>query len=222
MTKLHVLRVFTAPGGEHGNLLGVFLDGEAVAPEDRQAAAAELGYSETVFVDDLEAGRLRIFTPATEFPFAGHPLVGTAWLMAQVGQAPRFLRPPAGEVAVRFDGEETFITGRPEWAPGAEHVELRDAAEVDGLEPTESGDIFYWAWIDQAAGTVRARCFAPDVGITEDQATGSAVIALCGRLGRPISVRQGTGSRLVARPLEGGAVEVGGRVVLDEEREWRQ
>ncbi|MGZ5341921.1 MAG: PhzF family phenazine biosynthesis protein [Solirubrobacterales bacterium] len=220
MTTLHVLRVFTDANGEHGNPLGVFLDGAAIPADQRQAAAAELGFSETVFLDDLARGELRIFTPEAEFDFAGHPMVGTAWLLAQVGTPPPVLRPPAGEVGLRFDDDMTFITGRPEWAPGAEHVELGEAAEVDALKPIDSGDIFYWAWIDEGEGTVRARCFAPDVGITEDQATGSAVIALCGRVGRPIKVHQGLGSVLVARPLSGGLVEVGGRVVLDEEREW--
>ncbi len=50
MPGLHVLRVFTAPDGGGGNPLGVFLDGVAIPPERRQAVAAELGFSETVFV----------------------------------------------------------------------------------------------------------------------------------------------------------------------------
>ena len=41
-----------------------------------------LGFSETVYVDDPDTGQLRIFTPAAELPFAGHPLVGTAWLLS--------------------------------------------------------------------------------------------------------------------------------------------
>ena len=47
--------------------------------------AAELGFSETVFVEDRESGRIRIFTPGLELPFAGHPTVGTAWLLAETG-----------------------------------------------------------------------------------------------------------------------------------------
>jgi len=83
MAELHVLRVFVAPGGSGGNPLGVFLDGGAVPEGRRQAVAADLGFSETVFVDDPSAGRVRIFTPAAELPFAGHPLVGTSWLLAR-------------------------------------------------------------------------------------------------------------------------------------------
>jgi predicted PhzF superfamily epimerase YddE/YHI9 len=224
LTKLHVLRVFSAPGGEHGNLLGVFLDGEAIAPEDRQAAAAELGYSETVFVEDLEAGRLRIFTPATEFPFAGHPLVGTAWLMAEEGRAPAVLRPPAGEVPVRFEDDIVHIAAQGEWAPASEELQLGSVAEVEAMSGAPEGvdDVYVWAWIDESAGRIRARCFAPGVGIAEDEATGSAVIALCARLDRPISVLQGRGSELVATPLGGGKAEVGGRAVLEAERDWPQ
>ena len=72
-SELTVLRVFTSPEGEHGNPLGVFLDGGAVPDEQRQAVARDLGYSETVFVDDAASGSCRIFTPEMELPFAGHP-----------------------------------------------------------------------------------------------------------------------------------------------------
>src|SRR5215208_1320350 len=84
-TTLHVLRVFLGSDGEGGNPLGVILDGAAIAPSERQIVAADLGYSETVFVDDAGSGALRIHTPAVELPLAGHPLVGTAWLLEQAG-----------------------------------------------------------------------------------------------------------------------------------------
>lgn len=165
---------------------------------------------------------MRIFSPATEFPFAGHPTVGTAWLMAREGAEPSVLRPPAGEVAVRFDGEMTYVAARGDWAPPAEQLRLDSPAEVDAMSgaPKGVGDVYAWAWIDEQEGRIRARCFAPGVGIHEDEATGSAVIELCARLGRPIAVSQGRGSELVARPLGEGRAEVGGRVVLDEVREW--
>ena len=60
------------------------LDGAEVPPEQRQGVAADLGLSETVFVDDRERGELRIFTPAVELDFAGHPTVGAAWLLEDV------------------------------------------------------------------------------------------------------------------------------------------
>ena len=69
--------------------------------ERRQAVAADLGLSETVFVDDAERGEVRIFTPAVELDFAGHPAVGTAWLLEGVDA----LRPPAGELPVTREGD---------------------------------------------------------------------------------------------------------------------
>jgi predicted PhzF superfamily epimerase YddE/YHI9 len=217
---LHVLRVFAGADGSHGNLLGVFLDGSAVPASERQGIAQELGFSETVFVDDLETGEIRIFTPATEFPFAGHPCVGTAWLMAREGHALDVLRPPAGEVPVRTDEELTWIAAQGEWAPRSEDLVLASPAAVDAMTGAPPGvdDVYAWAWIDEGAGLIRSRCFAPGVGIAEDEATGSAVIALCARLGRPITVSQGRGSELFARPLGEGRAEVGGRVVLEEIR----
>ena len=68
MPELHVLRVFCAEGGTGGNPLGVYLDGAAFDPSERQAEAKRLGFSETVFVDDPSTGELRIFTPALELP----------------------------------------------------------------------------------------------------------------------------------------------------------
>jgi predicted PhzF superfamily epimerase YddE/YHI9 len=222
VARLHVLRVFVNDEEEWGNRLGVFLDGGEVAADRRQAVAAELGFSETVFVDDRERGELRIFTPAVEFPFAGHPLVGTAWLLAQEGPAPDVLRPPAGRVGVRREDGMTFIEADPDWAPISEYVHLPHPAQVSALTeaPIDAGDVYAWAWIDEAAGTIRARCFAPAVGISEDEATGSAVLALSARLRREIVVHQGHGSVLVARPLPGGRAEVGGDVALDEVRDY--
>ena len=93
MATLHVLKVFVGENGAGGNPLGVFLEGREVPEEDRQRVAADLGFSETVFVADSQRGELRIFTPATELPFAGHPLVGTAWLLVQEGPEAPVLRP---------------------------------------------------------------------------------------------------------------------------------
>jgi predicted PhzF superfamily epimerase YddE/YHI9 len=218
---LHVLRVFCAEDDSGGNPLGVFLDGATVAPDERQGVARELGFSETVFVDDPVRGEIRIFTPAEELEFAGHPSVGTAWLLREERGGVAALRPPAGEVGVRYEEEETFIAGRPEWGPQFEFVEVGAPAEVDALEGAPEGEdlVGVWAWIDEAAGRVRERVFPNEAGIAEDEATGLAAIQLCARLGREIEIRQGEGSRLAARPLGDGRVEVGGRVVLEEVRE---
>lgn len=222
MPQLHVLRVFCDAEWGFGNPLGVFLDGGEVPEGRRQDVAAELGFSETVFVDDAATGRIRIFTPGLELGFAGHPTVGTAWLLAKEREPVSVLRPPAGDVEVRTEGGLTFVAARPEWGPEWKLFQLRDALaieEADGLpDDTEVGCI--WAWIDEAEGTVRSRCYSHDDGIGEDEATGSAAIVLATGLERDIEIRQGRGSRLDARFLGEGRAEVGGRVVLDEVREF--
>jgi predicted PhzF superfamily epimerase YddE/YHI9 len=77
-----------------------------------------------------------------------------------------------------------------------------------------------WSWVDEPAGLVRARVFVPEGGIAEDEATGSAALRLADALGRPIEIRQGRGSVLYARPLAPARAEVGGRVVIDEVRDY--
>jgi predicted PhzF superfamily epimerase YddE/YHI9 len=216
---LHVLRVFVNEENEWGNPLGIFLEGEQVAESDRQGVAAKLGFSETVFVDGPASGRLSIYTPQVELPFAGHPTVGAAWLLAREGAPVEALQPPAGRVGVRYAGDTTYIAARPEWGPRFEYRQLGSPAEVRGLSAiAQEVNTYAWAWIDRSAGTIRARSFVPEAGIGEDEATGSAAIALCAKLGRPITIHQGHGSVLLCEPLADGRIEVGGKVVLAEVR----
>lgn len=222
MSELHVLRVFTTPQGEHGNGLGVFLRGEDVPQEQRQAVAADLGFAETVFVDDRERAEVRILTPELELPFAGHPSVGTAWLLREQRGEIAVLRPPAGELRVAYEAEIVWVAARAEWSPSFEYIQLSGVDEVDALTGAPGGEdwAYCWAWDDEEGGRVRARSFVTGAGIAEDEATGSAALALCAQLGKPIQVRQGCGSEIFARPLDEGFTEVGGRVVLDEVRDY--
>jgi trans-2,3-dihydro-3-hydroxyanthranilate isomerase len=79
-----------------GNPLAVFPEAEGLTDDEMQALAREMNVSETCFVlppspaaqADGAAYRLRIFTPGVELPFAGHPSVGTAWLLASEGRFP--------------------------------------------------------------------------------------------------------------------------------------
>jgi predicted PhzF superfamily epimerase YddE/YHI9 len=215
--RLHLLRVFCAEDETGGNALAVFLDGGDVGASARQAVAADLGLSETVFVDDAERGELRIFTPTVELSFAGHPTVGTAWLLGVPS-----LRVPAGELRVRHADGATFVAARPEWGPAFEWEQLDSPTQVDALSGAPGGHdhLGAWAWIDERAGTIRARVFPVRYGIGEDEATGSAALILAAELGRPIDVRQGRGSRIQARPLDDGYAEVGGKSALDEVREY--
>lgn len=222
MSKLHVLKVFVGENGAGGNPLGVFLDGREITPNERQKIAADLGFSETVFVDSTEHGDVRIFTPGTELPFAGHPLVGTAWLLKSAGYEVPVLHPPAGEVPVREGRGLTFISGRPEWAPGFEHVRLDSPTDVDALTgPPDGHDLAgVWAWEDEEAGRVRVRVFPVRFGIEEDEATGAHAIRLAAVLGRKLTIHQGEGSLILAEPRPDGSVEIGGRTELIETREY--
>jgi trans-2,3-dihydro-3-hydroxyanthranilate isomerase len=85
----HVLDVFTTERFG-GNPLAVVLDADGLAGQAMQTIAREFNLSETVFVlkpkHAAHTARVRIFTPAAEMPFAGHPTVGTACLLAQLRQ----------------------------------------------------------------------------------------------------------------------------------------
>ncbi|MFJ8884311.1 PhzF family phenazine biosynthesis protein [Streptomyces sp. NPDC102402] len=210
---IDVLHVFCGPDGRHGNALGVVRDGREY-PDDgsRQALARKLGFSETVFVDDPERGTVDIRTPTLRLPFAGHPLVGTAWLLDL-----EVLELPVGDVTARQDGEFTWITARPEWAPPRTLKRYASVAEVEALTgpPPGEGWLYVWAWEDEAAGRVRARAFPRrDDGIDEDEATGAAAMLLSAELGRALNIRQGRGSQILTAPAPDGTMEVGGRVLL--------
>lgn len=210
---IDVLRVFCGPDGRHGNALGVVREGRTYPDRaSRQELARRLGFSETVFVDDPERGHVDIYTPGLRLPFAGHPLVGTAWLLDL-----EILELPVGEVFARQDGEFSWITARPEWAPPRTLERYESAAEVEALTgpPPGEGWLYVWAWEDEAAGRVRARAFPRrDDNIVEDEATGAAALLLSAELGRALNITQGRGSQILTAPAPDGTVEIGGRVAL--------
>jgi predicted PhzF superfamily epimerase YddE/YHI9 len=208
---IELLNVFCAGDGRFGNTLAVVREGRRYRDQaSRQALADELGYSETVFVDDPERGVVDIYAPGVRLPFAGYPLVGAGWLLDVEA-----VNPPAGEVWVRQDGEFTWITARPEWVPPRLLQQYASPAEVDALPapPPGEGWLYAWAWEDEAAGRVRARGFPRrDEVIVEDEATGAAALLLTARLGRALNITQGRGSQLLTAPAPNGEIELGGRV----------
>ena len=124
-----------------GNGLAVFTDGREL-PEDRlQPLARELSLSETVYVYPAEDGghaRMRIFTPAKEIPFAGHPTLGTAFVLAGPLQLEEIrLETPAGVIPVRLEREGARIKFGwmtqlvPEVRPYEGERELLSALRVD-------------------------------------------------------------------------------------------
>lgn len=226
MTELEVARVFVGADGSGGSTLGVVRDGAVVpAVTDRQEVARRLGFSETVFVDDVVRGVVDIYTPSVRLPFAGYPLIGTAWLLRQHGVRVEALRTVAGAVATWTEAEFTWIRGRAEWVSGKRTEQFASVAEVDALPapPAGEGWLYAWAWEDEAAGTIRSRGF-PRRGdaIVEDEATGAAAILLAGELGRDLRIRQGEGSQIVTRVRDEGWIELGGRVAAAGSRPLRR
>jgi predicted PhzF superfamily epimerase YddE/YHI9 len=220
-TEVTVLRVFTDGDGKFGNPLGV-VDASTVDPPDRQPLATQLGYSETIFIDLPTAGsrtaRARIFTPATELPFAGHPTVGASWWLRDRGTPINTLQVPAGIVTVRYEDDLTGVTARSDWAPEFALHDMGSPEAVLAADPADFADDanhFLWAWLDQAAGTVRARMFATDLGVPEDEATGSAAVRMTDHLSRDLTIIQGKGSMLHTTWSPEGWVLVAGRVVND-------
>ena len=101
-----------------GNQLAVFTDARELDGELMQALALEIGFSETTFVLPAEEGghaRVRIFNPAHEMPFAGHPVLGTAWVLAVPLQRGVIeLETGMGVVPVELDRDESgaLVFGR--------------------------------------------------------------------------------------------------------------
>ena len=224
--NVQVVRVFSDERGRHGNELGVVLDAAGFAAEDGVRLTARLGFSETVFVDalDEDGADVRIFNPTAEMRLAGHPMVGTSRVLAQVtGSQPAVLRPRlAAPVQTWREGEVTWIRADAAAVPEFAFTRLESAEQVERMDVPEGEQGAhgqFWAWIDEAAGTIRARTFAGALGVPEDEATGAAALRQAQRLGRELTIRQGRGSVLHARPASRpGWSEVGGRVVAEPER----
>jgi predicted PhzF superfamily epimerase YddE/YHI9 len=214
-----VLRVFTDAEGNFGNALGV-IDANTAAPADFQRIAAELGYSETIFIDPPAPGAdtadARIFTPATELPFAGHPSVGAAWWLRGRGAPIDALRVPAGEVRVSYPAGLTAVVARPEWAPQFVFHELGSVSELQAASAADyPDDAAHYLWTRADAGRLRSRMFAINLGVTEDEATGSAAVRITEFLETDLTITQGGGSQIFTRWNPDGWIQVAGRVVSD-------
>ncbi len=216
-----VLRVFTDAEGQFGNPLGV-VDAASVGPDQHQRIAAELGYSETIFVAVPAAGArtadARIYTPLTELAFAGHPTVGASWWLRSIGKPIHTLRVPAGAVQVHDDGSFTAVSARSEWSPEFAIHDLDSVDELAGAEPADFADDvahYLWAWTDEAAGSLRSRMFAANLGVAEDEATGSAAVRITDYLSRDLRITQGKGSVIETTWDPRGWIRLGGRVVND-------
>jgi trans-2,3-dihydro-3-hydroxyanthranilate isomerase len=254
-----------------GNQLAVFTDARDLSSEEMQDIAREMNLSETVFVlsptePDADV-RIRIFTPANELPFAGHPTLGAAFVLGgPLSKIVIRLQTGAGVVPVELERDGARIVfGRmeqplPNWqlvadpapifaalgvsgsglpverydlGPGHVYVELESPDAVAALEPDFAA--LARATVDGANCFARdgaywkTRMFAPEHGVAEDAATGSAAgplavhLARHGRIewGEQIEIHQGAEigrpSTLYAAAHGSGdridRVEVGGSAV---------
>jgi trans-2,3-dihydro-3-hydroxyanthranilate isomerase len=164
-----------------GNYLAVVLDAAGLTDGEMQAIAREMNLSETTFVltptrTDC-AARVRIFTPTRELPFAGHPTVGTAWVLAREGRlAPGATRcqleEGLGPVEVELEGDPgsptflwmrhrdaTFGPARTDRAAVARALGLTEADLHAGapIEPGSTGNEFLYVPLRDAATVDRAR-----------------------------------------------------------------
>ena len=136
-----VCDVFTSQPLE-GNQLGVFVDGRPFTTEQMQSLAREMNFAESVFLLPPREGgdvRIRIFSPQSELPFAGHPVLGTAFVVSTaLGAEQVALETGAGLVPVQLE----LSQGRPVFGrmqqpirdcePFARERELLDALGVPG------------------------------------------------------------------------------------------
>ncbi|MFI5282848.1 MAG: PhzF family phenazine biosynthesis protein [Candidatus Dormibacterales bacterium] len=181
--RVHMVDVF-AEHAFSGNQLAVVLDAEDIDPGQMQKIAKEMNLSETTFVlppaDAAHAARVRIFTPAVELPFAGHPTIGTAWVMHTEGLVPGgasefVLEEPVGPVPVRGvsgTGGTKFWLTNPELSFGDVFSERAAVAAAIGLteehlmpdvpiQVVTTGNPLFFVALNDASAVDRAR---PDIG----------------------------------------------------------
>jgi trans-2,3-dihydro-3-hydroxyanthranilate isomerase len=132
-----------------GNPLAVFTNATGVEPALMQALARELNLSETAFLHASAAGttaRVRIFTPRVELPFAGHPLIGTAYVLGRSTPVPvvRF-ETGVGPIDVEIEREAGFVTRcvmtqpEPSWEDAPPAAAIEAALGVPLLGPPAVG-----------------------------------------------------------------------------------
>lgn len=139
MTPYAIADVFTETPLK-GNPVAVFLDAAGIPEERMQRIAREMNLSETTFVLPAENGgdaRVRIFTPVNELPFAGHPMLGTAIVLAAANPSPELrLETWMGTIPFALDraGPAVSATMRqpmPSWEPYPRTGDLLDALGLD-------------------------------------------------------------------------------------------
>lgn len=193
-SELHpylVVDVFTSRFLE-GNQLGVFLDGQPFSAEEMQRLAREMNFAETVFLLAPESGgdaRVRIFTPGGELPFAGHPVLGTAFVVGTALDLDAVaLETGAGRVPItleRADGQLVF--GRmqqpiPTWEAYERPSELLSALGAERsrlpVEVYRNGPVHVYVKLADERTVAELR---PDIGRLNDLGVAANCFAGQGR-----------------------------------------
>jgi trans-2,3-dihydro-3-hydroxyanthranilate isomerase len=205
----HVVDVFTDRAFA-GNPLAVVLDADDLPTESLQAIASEFHLSETAFPmrSAVADYRLRIFTPIQELPFAGHPSVGSAWLLARL----RRIRPGevtqecgAGLLPVEVTETGAKLTGGP-----PSHGEALDPAlwlSLFGLGPPEAAPV-----APRVAGCGLSFLYLPVqraavATVTPDERAIRQAVAEVGAIGVAIVAWDGQSRRAHARVFVPGVGE---------------
>ena len=131
-----------------GNQLGVLTDARGLTSQGMQAVAREFNFAETTFVlppdDAAHARRVRIFTPAVELPFAGHPTVGTACALAMAGLSPAgeiVLEEGVGPVPVTIASDGGAYSARLRLDRGPERFDAPPAADVAAILSIDADEV---------------------------------------------------------------------------------
>ena len=140
--KFRILNVFTADARLSGNPLCVVEDGSQLDPPTMQALARQFNVSETTFIlpSKRAAALVRIFTPAYEMPFAGHPTLGTAHVCRSLGLGGNQLglEMRVGIIAVTSNGDHWTLRAAASTSRLVE-VPPPELARLLGLEPSDIG-----------------------------------------------------------------------------------
>ena len=260
--KYYICDVFT-DSRFSGNQLAVIPKASGLNDKQMQKIAREFNFSETTFVFPTDSSfnrNVRIFTPYEELPFAGHPNIGTAFILANDPdskdiRAPAILKfdELAGPVEVKiFYDEKNALTCElkaPERFSFGKSVSVSEIAEIlsldesdinvnthmpieasvglkftiinlnsidalrrvsinplklNALKDFEVSTSVHCYYLDKNTQSINARMFAPDLGVREDPATGSANCALAGLLGHLEEIEAGAFSWAINQGIEMG------------------
>jgi PhzF family phenazine biosynthesis protein len=157
-----ILNVFAREGRLTGNPLAVVEDGTGLDDATQQAIARQFNLSETTFIfpSGEATARVRIFTPAYEMPFAGHPTLGTAHVVRDLkrsGDAVK-LEMKAGIIPVTAEGDRwTLQANAPKWRAASEGAE--ELASALGIEASDIAAPVLWVSVgrEQLVVPVKSR-----------------------------------------------------------------